>query len=62
MEINNGSEQWLSLKNLKDSNPLQVAEYAVTNNIVDETVFEWWVPILNKRWDQIISKLKTRYW
>ena len=60
--MNDGSEEWVPLKNLKESNPLQVAEYAIANNIVDKPVFKWWVPTAIKRRNRILSKVKTRYW
>jgi hypothetical protein len=31
------------LKDLKESNPVEVAEYAVANKIDDEPAFAWWV-------------------
>ena len=29
---------------LKASNPVEVAEYAVANRLVKEPAFKWWVP------------------
>ena len=60
--MNDGSEEWVSFQNLKESNSLQVAEYAIANNIVDEPAFKWWVPTSIKKRNRIISKVKTRYW
>ena len=60
--MNDRSEEWVPLKNLKESNPLQVAEYAIPNNIVDELAFKGWVPTAINRRNRIISKGKTRYW
>ena len=36
-----GSTSWIPLKDLKESNPVEVAEYAVTNKIAKELVFIW---------------------
>ena len=36
VETNDGSEDWVPLKPLKKSNPLEVTEYAISNNITDE--------------------------
>ena len=48
------------LKDLKESNPVDIAEYVVGNRISEEAAFAWWVPYnLNKR-DHIISKVKAR--
>ena len=58
---NDGSTSWHPLKDLKESHPLQVAEYAVNNKIAEEPAFSWWVKhALNTR-DRIISKMKSRY-
>jgi hypothetical protein len=32
------------LKDLKEFNPLEVADYAVANELVHETDFAWWIP------------------
>ena len=49
------------LKYIKDSYPLQMAEYAVENIISEEPAFAWRTKhVMNKR-DQIISKTQ-RYW
>jgi hypothetical protein len=39
-----GSSQWVSLAKLKESNPVEVAKFAVTNGIDNEPAFAWWVP------------------
>jgi hypothetical protein len=38
-----GTTDWLPLKELKASNPIELAEYAVANKIVEEPAFAWWV-------------------
>ena len=55
------STSWVPLKDLKESNPLDVSEYAVANNLVTEPAFQWWVPTTLRRRDRIIAKLHTRY-
>jgi hypothetical protein len=57
-----GTTSWEPLKNLKESNPVQVAEFAVLNKIADEPAFAWWIKDVLRRRDRIISKVKTRYW
>ena len=50
------------MKYLKASNPAELAEYLVSNNIENGSAFKWWVKdVLFKR-DQIISKFKSKYW
>ncbi len=39
-----GSTTWESLKDLKESHPLEMAEYAVTQGIDHKPTFNWWVP------------------
>ena len=34
-----GSSQWIPLKTLKESNPIEVAEFAISRNIDDEPAF-----------------------
>ncbi len=40
----NGPHQWIDLKILKESNPVQVAEYVTARDIAEELAFAWWVP------------------
>ena len=55
-----GEEQWIPLKDLKESNPVEVADYAKANGLVDEPAFKWWVPFVLRKRDCIISKVTTR--
>ena len=53
---------WVSLKDLKVSDPIKVAEYTINNKIDDQPAFSWWVhDVLNKH-QRIINKIKTKYW
>jgi hypothetical protein len=44
---------------LKESNPVQVAEYAVANGIDAKPAFAWWLPFTIKKKVSIIAKVKT---
>ena len=57
-----GSTNWIPLKDLKNSHPVQVAEYAVGNKISKEPAFAWWVPHTLRKRNSIIAKVKSRYW
>ena len=57
-----GSTDWIKLKDLKDSYPIQIAEYAVTNQIADQPAFHWWVPSVLRKRNRIVAKLKSKYW
>lgn len=57
------STSWVPLKDLKESHPVQVAEYTVANKLVSEPAFNWWVKvkIVLCRRDCIIKVVKTQY-
>lgn len=57
-----GSSQWIKLKDLKVSNPIELAEYAKAKGIDEEPAFKWWVPFTLKKRDRIIKKVKAKYW
>ncbi len=54
-----GSTSWEHLRNLKASNPIEVAEYAVANKISDEPAFAWWVPFTLKQYRRILHAIKS---
>lgn len=62
VEWKEGSTDWIKLKDLKESYPVQVAEYAVANKLVEETALKWWVPDVLRKRNRIIAKVKSRYW
>jgi hypothetical protein len=55
------STTWEDLKDLKESNPVQLAEYAIMNKLVSQPAFAWWVPYTLKKHDIIIAKVNSRY-
>ena len=56
-----GSTSWEPLSRLKESNPVQVAEYAVKKKLVHYPAYSWWVPHILRKRDRIIAKVKSRY-
>ena len=52
---------WVSLADIKDSYPVQVADYAVANMLTQEPAFRWWVPFVLKKRARILNKVKTKY-
>ena len=62
VQFKDGSTTWNKMKDIKDSYPVQLAEYAVQNGIDDEPAFAWWVPYTLKKKERIISKIKSKYW
>jgi hypothetical protein len=55
------STSWVDLKDLKESNPVEVAECAVSNKLVTEPAFAWWVPFTLKKRDRIIAAVNNRF-
>jgi hypothetical protein len=56
------SMSWVKLKDLKASNPVELAENAVANCIVEEPAFKWWVSNALRKQNHIILKVKKKYW
>ena len=56
-----GTTTWERLSELKESNPVEVAEYAVAREIHTEPAFDWWVPYTLKKRDRIIAAVNNRY-
>ena len=58
-----GEQEWiLVLKDQKASNPIEVAEFSITNRIGDKPAFSWWVhDVVLRHRHQIVSKIKSKY-
>ena len=56
-----GSTTWFPLKDMKESYPVQVSEYAVLTQIHEEPAFSWWVPHVLQRRNWIVAKVKSKY-
>ena len=54
------SEQWFPLKYLKESNPVECAEYAKARRIDTEHAFRWLVPYTLNKMERIIAMIKSR--
>ena len=57
-----GSANWVAMKDLKDSYPVPLADYAIANDLQNEPAFAWWVPYVLKKRKAIIKKVKSKYW
>ena len=55
-----GIQSWIPLRDIKESNPIKVAEYATAKGIQKEPAFAWWVPFTMKKRDRIISNINAR--
>jgi hypothetical protein len=56
-----GSTSWHPLSDIKNSFPVQLADYAIKNNLQDEPAFKWWVTITRKKQESFIKATKSRY-
>ena len=56
---NNGGESVVRLQDLKESYPVQVAEYAIENSLGNEDAF-WWVKYTLKKAERIMAKVRVR--
>ena len=52
----------VALKDIRESYPVQVAEYAVSSRISEEPAFAWWASSVLKKRKRIIAKTKSKYW
>ncbi|KAL7528322.1 hypothetical protein ACHAXR_005938, partial [Thalassiosira sp. AJA248-18] len=55
-----GTTEVIPLKILKESNPVEVAEYAVARGLEEEPAFAWWVPFTLRKRDRIIASVNSR--
>ena len=62
VEWKDHSVDWIPLKDLKASNPIELAEYALANGLEEEPAFKWWVRSTLRQRDRMIAKVKTKYW
>jgi Reverse transcriptase (RNA-dependent DNA polymerase) len=63
VEWDDDSVSWLPLKQVKESNPVLLAEYARRLKLLKEPAFQWWAPKVLEDRDRILSKMKSkRYW
>ena len=61
VQFKNGYTSWETLADLKESYPVEVAEYAKATGIDHEPAFAWWTPHVLKKRDRIIAKVTKRY-
>ena len=60
VEWKDGTTSWERLADLKESNPIEVAEFAVAHGLQDQPAFIWWVPYTLKRRNRIIAAVNKR--
>jgi hypothetical protein len=62
VEWRDGSTDWIVLKGLKESYPVELAQYAIERGIQDEPAIAWWLPHVVKKQKRILRKVKSKYW
>ena len=62
VEFKDSTTAWIPLKEVKESNPLEMADYAVANKIAEEPAFAWWVPTVLRKRKRMINAVKKKYW
>ena len=55
-----GQQSWIPLKDIKDTYPILVAEYAKSVGIEKKAAFRWWVPHVIRKKTHIISAINRR--
>ena len=61
VEWKDGTTSWERFANLKESNPIEVADYATAQGIDAKPAFAWWAPHTHKRRNRIIAAVTSRY-
>ena len=62
MERKDVSVDWVHIKYLNQSKPVDLAEYVMANEISDKPDLNWWVKDTLRHRDRIIPKIKYKYW
>ena len=60
VRFKDASEQWLPLRLLKETNPVDVADFSVAAGISDEPAFAYWVPYTLRKRDCIVAAVNSR--
>ena len=55
-----GSEQWIPLSVMKESNTIEFNKFSTTHGIYNEPYFSLWVPYTLQKRDNIISAFNSR--
>jgi hypothetical protein len=61
VEWKDGTTSWERLADLKESNPVEVAEYAAAKSLLDTPAFVWWAPHVLQKRTRIIAAVTKPY-
>lgn len=62
VQFKDGSGAWMALKDVKDSFPIELAEYGKSRGLLEEPALAWWAPHTLKKSARVLGKLKSKYW
>ena len=60
VEWDDGTSNWVPLAQLKESNPVELADFVVSRNIEQEPALAWWVPQVLRKRKHIIKQVTHR--
>ena len=58
--MTNGTSAWIPLRDVKESDPIKVVEYAISHKIDHHSALTWWVPHTLKKRTKIIKAVSRR--
>jgi hypothetical protein len=58
---NNNSTSWHPLADIKNSFPVQLAQYAISNKLDQDTAFRWWIKPTLKHKESFLKAVKSKY-
>jgi hypothetical protein len=61
VEWKDGTKSWERLADLKEINPVEVAEYAATKSFLNTPAFIWWAPHVLQKRTRSIADVTKRY-
>ena len=61
LQFHSNQTEWMDLQTVKDSNPIEVAEFAIANQLDQEPAFAWWVRDVLRHKKCIVLKVKSCY-
>jgi hypothetical protein len=61
VEWKDGTTRWERLSDIKESNPVEVAEYSAAKSLLDTPDFVWWAPHFLKKRTRLIADVTKRY-
>ena len=60
VEWKDGTTTWVPLSVLKESNPLMLADYAISRSIEKHPAFAWWIPSVTRKRKHIVKQIQHR--